>query len=331
MALVNVLKLIFWTMFLSASTSVTAHPVFYSAGSTPDSAPASSIAEHSAQTPSNVTRTPLTLEALFSGNQRYRNAQSGEANSNAKRMHVRQAVESEEVDPVPSFMIFGCSDHRITPRKIFDTPEGSFFSHNTLASHYEVGDDSAEASLAYAAESEHVQHIIVLGHYGCKGVETAITMPEKTSKFIKDWIQPISDLYHRSRRKEIVVLRESRMPQRGKPHGITEAPSMSDPGARALVEENVRMSVEALRQNEMLTNLYRETRLNPGSVKDIFVHGFVHDEANGEVVDLGVSFGPPGEPIPHVPFGVRRRTENIHRSVGPGTNKGKKWDFKKGE
>jgi len=228
-------------------------------------------------------------------------------------------------------MIFGCSDHRFTPRKIFDVPEGSFFSYNTVANHYEVGDDSAEASLAYAAESVHVQHIIVLGHYGCKGVETAVTMPQKTSKFIKDWIQPIADLYRKSRRSEIVILRESRMPQRGKPDGVTEAPAHSDPGFRALVEENVRTSVSALRQNEMLIDLYRETRLRPGSVKNIFVHGFVHDEASGEVVDLGVSFGPPGMPIPHVPFEARKRSQNIRRSVGPGVNKGKKWDFKKGE
>lgn len=313
--------LLFVMMLFLSMLASTAHPLFHPGAST---APASgsSSSETSDQHSNTANGTQLTLETLFSGNQRFRSAHSKATRRNAE-------LAAEEDSETPSFMFIGCSDHKFTPRRIFDAPEGSFFQHNTIANHYEVGDDSAEASLAFAAESVHVQHIIVLGHYGCKGVETAITMPSKTSKFIKDWIQPIADLYQRSRRREIVILRDSRMPQRGKPYGVTDAPHSDDPGLRALVEENVRMSVAALKQNEMLMDMYRESRLNPGKMKDIFVHGLVHDETNGEVVDLGVSFGPPGKAIPHVPFAVRRRTENFRRSQGPGTFKGKVWDFGK--
>jgi len=314
MDLVDVL--IFLMMF-SLSPLVSSHPLFYP--NSVSSAPAHEGQKEHANASNGSTT--FTLETLFAGNQRFRD-------SRKSKVAIRSSEHIEETEEAPAFMFLGCSDHKFTPHRIFDAPEGSFFMHNTIANHYEVGDDSAEASLAFAAESIHVHHIIVLGHYGCKGVETAITMPSKTSKFIKGWIQPIADLYRRHRRSEIVTLRDSRMPQRGKPHGVTEAPPSNDPGLHALVEENVKLSVAALKSNEMISAMHIESRRNPGKTKDIFVHGFVHDETTGDVVDLGVSFGPPGKEIPHVPFPRHKRTENFRRSDG-GIKKGKDWDFGK--
>ena len=60
--------------------------------------------------------------------------------------------------------------------------------------------DSSKAALEYAVEAVHVQHIIVLGHYGCKGVEDAITRPPTLSRLIKTWLDPISVLYQKTRR-----------------------------------------------------------------------------------------------------------------------------------
>ena len=61
---------------------------------------------------------------------------------------------------------------------------------------------------------------------------------------------------------------------------------------------------------------------------DVFVHGFVYDEATNEVHDLNVSFGPPGKSIPHVPFKAIAAAKNFHRdSSRPGVFKGKTWDF----
>jgi carbonic anhydrase len=312
----DLVDLLFFLMMFSLSPLVSAHPLFYP--SSLSSAPAQGVTEeHSKATNGSA----LTLESLFAGNQRFRE-------SRKSKVAIRSPEHTEETEAAPSFMFLGCSEHRFTPHRIFDAPEGSFFMHNTIANHYEVGDDSAEASLAFAAESIHVHHIIVLGHYGCKGVETAITIPGKASKFIKGWIQPTADLYRRHRRKEIVILRDSRMPQRGKPHGITDPPPSNDPGLRALVEENVKLSVTALKSNAMVSAMYSESRRNPGKTKDIFVHGFVHDETTGDVIDLGVSFGPPGKEIPRIPFSHHKRTENFHRSKG-GIKKGKDWDFGK--
>lgn len=72
--------------------------------------------------------------------------------------------------------------------------------------HTDVGTmDSSKAAVEYAVESAHVQHIIVLGHYGCKGVEDVITRPPTLSRLIKAWLDPISLLYQKTRRYECDV------------------------------------------------------------------------------------------------------------------------------
>lgn len=101
----------------------------------------------------------------------------------------------------------------------------------------------------------NVDHIIVLGHYGCKSVETAITLADDASDQVKAWVKPIRQLYKDSKRQvdcaykflfltwgfrqEIVKLRDSRMPQRGQPNGITAAPPSTDRESISIHLENL--------------------------------------------------------------------------------------------
>lgn len=102
----------------------------------------------------------------------------------------------------------------------------------------------------------------------------------------------------------------------------------------------MKRSVDELRQHSVLTkvNPLATSQDDCLTVKksfsrnveaiDVFVHGFVYDEATNEVHDLNVSFGPPGKPIPHVPFKAIAAAKNFHRdSSRPGVFKGKTWDF----
>jgi carbonic anhydrase len=65
------------------------------------------------------------------------------------------------------------------------------------------------------------------------------------------------------------------------------------------VEENVKRSVRELRHNSFLAKAYSKPSTNNF---DVFVHGFVFDETTGEVINLSVSFGPPGKAVPYPPF-----------------------------
>ena len=92
---------------------------------------------------------------------------------------------------------------------------------------------------------------------------------------------------------------------------------LSTVGFRALVEENVKVNVARIAADETVISVwlpyYTEEfiaertlpqlyRNETGSARPFYIHGWVYDIENGEVRDLGVSVGPPGQNIPQVPF-----------------------------
>ncbi|KAF5326373.1 hypothetical protein D9611_000005 [Ephemerocybe angulata] len=252
-----------------------------------------------------------TLGSLYDGNKRFRNTAG-------KRSVVKRLVEEP-----PSFMFLGCTDNRLTPASIFQAPVGSIITQNNIGNQYSKKDVSTDAAITYAIEDLGVQHIIVLGHYGCKGVSRAITGSKKRSS-ISEWIAPIANFYKRERRAEVVKFRDSRMPRRGLPKGITDPPSNDDEGYRAFVEENVKQTVKALREDSILAKGYQlGAKTNAKETQhEVYIHGFVFDETTGTVVDLKVSFGPPGKPIPSVPFTAAAAAKNLHTRKAS-FNKGK--------
>jgi len=238
-----------------------------------------------------------TLQQLHDGYQKVR-----ERLPQTKAMMVQQD---------PGFMFIGCTDNRLGASAIFNGPAGSIITHNNIGNQYSSKDPSVTSAVSYAVELSQVQHIIVLGHYGCKGTEAAITMSQKFNKLIGMWIKPITELYSTSRRVEIVQLRDSRKPHRDQPNGVKETPPSSSAGFRALVEENVKRSVRELRDNSLLAKAYSRPSTNTFNT---FVHGFVYDETTGEVINLSVSFGPPGKPILHPPFRSLAAAQKFHHN-----------------
>jgi len=264
--------------------------------------------------PSNRTEGFRSLQQLFNGNQKFRQG---------ARMSAEKVSEQD-----PGFMFLGCLDNRLTPSTIFNAPSGSVFTHNNIGNQYAKNDAGADVAVSYAVESLQVQHIIVLGHYGCQGVANAITESKTVNKLIRKWIKPIAEMYTRARRAEIVKLRDSRMPRRGQPNGVHTSPASDDPGFRALVEENVKRSVKNLQDNATLKQAFSRTlKSDDGKDIDVFIHGLVFDESTGDVHDLHVSYGPPGKVIPHVPFKAVKAAKN-HNFSGGGIKKGKTWNFK---
>ncbi|KAJ7287324.1 carbonic anhydrase [Mycena rebaudengoi] len=302
--------------------------------------------------------------------------------------------------PNPPFMLFECSDSRVTAGTILNAPLGTVFGHHNLGNLYSQTDANADAALVYGVEELGVKHIIVMGHYGCPTVGAALlgndTTPKpkhiknpkntvraepdnstRRSTEVEAWIQPIRELYLSSNRSEIAALRETDM---------TELPKASDPGFRALVEENVKASVTRIQKDSILAKLYASpaasslassasstssssassegtdsaspsksifsakpkgspphkpknarqaesasaepslsgvitTSALPGTPTgsptqvDVFVHGFVYDMESGDVLNLGVTFGPAGKTLPKVPFSaVASATKALDRA-----------------
>ncbi|KAF8995502.1 carbonic anhydrase [Cyathus striatus] len=223
-------------------------------------------------------------------------------------------------------MFLGCSDNLLNADTIFKAPVGSMISQNTIANQYFARmqmPTNSDAAVTYAVENLGVKHIIVLGHYGCKSVEIAIAASEKPANAIEKWVRPITEIFLKSRRAEIRTLELKK--------GSSRTEGSNQTGFKAVIEENVKASVSAYRKRAIwLRFMKRRARKTRGIRKTrkgcrVYVHGLVYNEADGEVKDLRVSFGPFGKKIPTIPFAavMPPKAQNKAKHL-PGFFKGKK-------
>ncbi|EAU89669.2 carbonic anhydrase [Coprinopsis cinerea okayama7 len=179
------------------------------------------------------------FDILYQGNQDFRATHA----DSIKKLSTGQA---------PKFLFLGCSDSRVPEGTVFNAKPGTFFAERNIANLFEQQDNNVKAIVSYGVEHLHVKHIIVMGHYGCGGVQAAIASPpplpwDEATTSIQTWIKPIRKLYQTSNRREIVELRE-----RNEGEEEVAGPPTHDPGFRALVEENVKSTVSNIVRSKII-------------------------------------------------------------------------------
>jgi carbonic anhydrase len=95
----------------------------------------------------------------------------------------------------PNYLWIGCSDSRITANDVLDLDPGEIFVHRNIANVVHTSDLNILSVLEFAVDHLRVEHVIVCGHYGCSGVERAIS--EARGALVDHWLQPLSMLYRK--------------------------------------------------------------------------------------------------------------------------------------
>jgi carbonic anhydrase len=160
----------------------------------------------------------------------------------------------------PKYLWIGCSDSRVPANEITGLDPGEVFVHRNVANVVVHSDLNALSVIQFAVDHLKVEHIIVVGHYGCGGVLAAL---RGTRVGLADnWLRHVHDvkLRHRRRIEHLTVIEQ----------------------------EDVLCEVNVIEQvgNVALSNVLQDAW---GRGQKVAVHGWCYGLRDGLVKDMGVS------------------------------------------
>src|SRR4051794_26449854 len=174
----------------------------------------------------------------------------------------------------PRYLWIGCSDSRVPANEIVGMDPGEIFVHRNVANLTPPQDANYLSVLQYAVEVLQVRDILVVGHYGCGGVRTAVD--GQRHGLIDHWLHPIRETCTR----HAAELDECR----------TERERLD-----RLCELNVHRQVVNVASDIIVQDAWRRGQ-------PVAVQGGVYSLSNGLVTDLKVDISNWGELEPHLLF-----------------------------
>jgi len=106
------------------------------------------------------------LDNLLENNRRWSDARQQDDPDFFQRLTRQQA---------PEYLWIGCADSRVPANEIVNLDPGELFVHRNVANVVVHTDLNCLSVLQYAVDVLKVKHVIVVGHYGCGGVQSALS------------------------------------------------------------------------------------------------------------------------------------------------------------
>lgn len=161
----------------------------------------------------------------------------------------------------PKFMWIGCSDSRVPANQITGLEPGEVFVHRNVANVVVHSDLNALSTIQFAVDLLKVEHIMVVGHYGCSGVNAALT--NRRVGLADNWLHHVQDV-------------------RDKHAELLDQWPVGEARYRRLIELNA---------IEQVVNVCRTTIVNDAWTRgqQLTVHGLVYGVHDGRMRNLGMA------------------------------------------
>jgi carbonic anhydrase len=165
----------------------------------------------------------------------------------------------------PRYLWIGCSDSRVPANEIVDLPPGALFVHRNVANVVVHTDLNCLSVLQFAVDALKVDHVLVVGHYGCGGVHAAYQ--GKPLGLIDNWLRHVQD----------VAAKHTPLLER-----------LPDDGAREdrLCELNVVEQVVHVARTTIVQDAWRRGQ-------PLSLHGWIYKLHDGLITDLGMEADSP--------------------------------------
>lgn len=153
----------------------------------------------------------------------------------------------------PDLLWIGCSDSRLPPNEIIGRAPGEVFVHRNVSNIVEHSDMNCLSVLQFAVDVLEVKHVIIVGHYGCGGIKSA--MQPKSYGLIDTWLRHIRDISRAH-------------------HDELEAITDPDRRAERLVELNVQTQVANVSHTTIVQAAWARGQ-------KLSIHGWIYSLADG--------------------------------------------------
>ena len=170
----------------------------------------------------------------------------------------------------PNYLWIGCADSRVPANQIVGLLPGDVFVHRNIANMVVHTDLNCLSVMQFAVDILKVKHVIVVGHYGCSGVQAA--MRRMRVGLADNWLRHVQDVHEKHQ------------------HTLSRIGGESHAADR-LCELNVIEQV----QNVCQTSIARDA-WDRG--QELHVHGWIYGIADGLARDLNTTVSDFSEAAP---------------------------------